>query len=243
MPKLESLSIFFPFYNDEKTVAKQIRDAYQFGLQVTSDLEVIAIHGGNSKDKTYQKILEQKRLYPDLRIIDKSDNKEGYAVIKYGFKAAKKDWVFYTDGDSQYRLNELKKLVEKQTQTIADVVNGYKLKRHDSFIRKTIGSVYNLILHKLYPIPISDLDCDFRLMKKSYLNKIRLSSKSGAICLELILKLQNVGATFAEVGVHHYPRAYGKSEFFNFSSIFKSLLENIIFFLQQRPLLKDRKGN
>ncbi len=136
MKKLKSLSIFFPFLNDEQTVKTAINLAYSIGKKLTDDLEVIAINGGKSKDKTFAEIKKQKKNHPDLIIIDKSDNSEGYAVIKYGFTKASKDWIFYTDGDLQYDVRDLKKLVDKQIKTNADVVNGFKDKRSDNFWRK-----------------------------------------------------------------------------------------------------------
>ncbi len=233
MKKLTSLSIFFPFFNDEKTVKKQIGEAYTYGKQVTDHLEVIAIHGGNSIDKTFEKILDQKKVYPQLKIINKPKNNEGYAVIKYGFYVATKDWVFYTDGDSQYHLDELKKLVTHQEKTHADVINGYKSERQDSLIRKILGSFYNNLLHVFYELPISDIDCDFRLIRKMYVKKIQLNSTSGAICLELILKLKKAGAKFSQIEVSHYARIYGKSSFFRLTSILRSLQENVLFFLDK----------
>src|SRR5207248_636128 len=102
MKKLSSLTIFFPFLNDEGTVAKAISDAYFYGQHVAQKLEVIAIHGGRSHDKTLSEIKKQKKIHSDLIVIDKTENNEGYAVIKHGFAKASKDWVFYTDGDLQY---------------------------------------------------------------------------------------------------------------------------------------------
>jgi putative flippase GtrA len=211
--KLSSLSIFFPFYNDEGTVRKQIEQAYEIGKNIADDLEVIAIHGGNSRDNTFSKILEMKKEFPNLIIIDKSDNKEGYAVIKYGFAAATKDWVFYTDGDAQYHLDELPLLVEKQFKTNADVVNGYKKNRADGFVRFILGDLYARFSRFIFELPIRDTDCDFRLIRKSALSKIKLVSQNASILGELIKKLEIAGAKFAEVPVSHYARVYGRSNY------------------------------
>jgi len=213
MKKLPSLTIFFPFLNDEKTVATAIDLAYSEGKKVTDDLEVIAINGGKSKDNTFLEIKKQKKKHPDLIIIDKVENKEGYAVIKYGLTKASKDWVFYTDGDLQYDIKELVKLVDKQKKTGTDVVNGYKKNRNDNMLRKILGFSYQKISRYLFKLPIRDLDCDFRLIKKSYLKKINLKSRNSSILLELIKKLEKIGAKFSEVEVSHYPRRYGQSNY------------------------------
>ena len=113
-----------------------------------------------------------------------------------------------------------------------DIVNGYKLTRSDPLIRRVIGSLYNWLLHRFYPLPISDVDCDFRLIRKSLLNKITLSSTSGIICLELIVKLKKQGARFTEVGVHHYRRLFGKSQFFTLGNVWKTLHEHVLFLVR-----------
>ncbi len=224
MKKLNSLSIFFPFFNDEGTVEKQIRDAYLFGSRCAKDLEVMAIHGGKSKDKTWEKILRMKQKYPNLKILNKSNNTEGYAVIKYGLGRAKKNWVFYTDGDAQYHLNELPKLVKKQFETEADVVNGYKTDREDPLIRIFFGGAYRIICKFLFNLPIRDINCDYRLIRRSYLKKIFLVSRDAVLLPELIKKLEITGAKFAEVPVKHYQRIYGKSNFHVLSLTIEQIL-------------------
>lgn len=214
MTKINGLTIFFPFLNDEATVTRQIICAYTIGKKITNNLEVIALHGGNSEDNTFGKIKEMKLIYPNLKIINRKSNKEGYAVIKYAFKKASKDWIFYTDGDAQYHLEEdLPKLVNKQLETNATVVNGYKIRRHDSFLRVLLGNIYRLLAKFIFHLPIRDVDCDFRLIKKSLLDKINLESKDASILPEMIKKLQFVGGKFSEVPVGHFSRNYGKSNY------------------------------
>ena len=236
---LSSLSIFFPFYSDEGTVERQISNAYRTGAVLTEDLEVIAIHGGASKDGTFQKILEAKKKYPRLIIVDKADNKEGYAVIKHGFAASTKDWIFYTDGDAQYHLEEdLPKLAEKQIETGADVVNGYKKDRGDNLIRTFLGNGYAFFSRLLFRIPIRDTDCDFRLIRKIVMNNITLESKDASILPEMIKKLEMAGAKFVEVPVNHYEREYGKSSYTAFGLLKEKLIGDIKLFLKMRKLIK-----
>jgi len=224
MVKLKSLSIFFPFYNDAGTVEDQIKGAYKIGNQVADELEVIALHGGNSKDDTYERILALKTRYSDLKVVNKRDNKEGYAVIKHGFQAATKDWVFYTDGDAQYNLEDLPLLVRKQIETGADVVNGYKIKRKDNLARVFFGEIYRMLAQTLFRLPIRDVDCDFRLINNKILKEITLESKDASILPELIIELTLKKAKFAEVPVRHGPRIYGKSNYTAFSLIKEKLI-------------------
>lgn len=212
MQKLTSLTIFFPFFNDAGTVEMAIRKAYQFGPQVATKLEVIAIHGGNSHDQTFQEILKMKKKYPSLRVLNCEKNRDGYAVIKHGFLAAKHDWVFYTDGDLQYRVEELPKLVEHHFVSGADVINGYKSQRADNPVRILFGSIYAKWGKELFQLPIRDLDCDFRLIRRKFLPQYFLTANA-AILAELIIGLVKNHATFAEIEVTHQPRIYGHSNY------------------------------
>lgn len=233
MKKLESLSIFFPFLNDEGTVSRQIHLAYSIGKRLTDNLQVIAIIGGKSRDRTASRIKEMKEIYPTLKIIDKSRNKEGYAVIKHGFNNANKKWIFYTDGDAQYHLEtDLERLIEKQQKTNADVINGYKKSRRDAFVRVLLGNLYAKFSKTILQLPIRDVDCDFRLIRKSYISKINLESTDSTILPELIKKLQIAGASFAEIPVSHYPRIWGNSNYNIPDLIREKLLGDIRFFFE-----------
>lgn len=237
--KLNSLTIFFPFLNDEGTVKKAIDDAYFYGRKFANKLEVIAIHGGKSKDNTLNEILKQKTKYHNLIVIDKTHNMQGYAVIKHGFKKASKQWVFYTDGDLQYDIKDLEKLIKAHYRSHVDVVNGYKLKRRDNISRIILGYPYQIISKYLYKLPIKDLTCDFRLIRKSKLNKISLNAKNASILLELIMKLQYVKSKFIDVPINHKKRKYGKSNY----NIFNLFIERTIKELQTYMFLRKRLYN
>lgn len=210
---LPSLTIFFPFYNDAGTVNRAISDAYKWGNVVSKKLEVIAIHGGPSKDHTLAEIKKAKRKFPNLIIVDKSDNTEGYAVIKHGFKKAKNEWIFYTDGDLQYTLQDLPKLVAVQKQTGADVVNGYKIARGDNIIRTFLGNGYVLFTKLLFRPPVRDVTCDFRLIRAKYIRSLSLRSTNASILVEMLTKMRRKGARFAETPVDHHERTYGHSSY------------------------------
>lgn len=222
MKKISSISIFFPTLNDANVLPDLISKAFTAARLVTHNVEVIIVNDG-STDDTKNVVKKLQKRFPALRVITHTTNQGYGAALISGFNASKKDWVFYTDGDGQYDPMELTKLVKKAKPNI-DVVNGYKTKRADSWIRTVTGNLYNWFAHRIYPLPIADLDCDFRLIRRSKLQKIHLTSSSGAICLELVTKLQKAGARFTEVPVSHYPRRFGNSEFFRFHHLKKTLL-------------------
>ncbi len=230
MNKLNSLSIFFPCLNDGQSLSFLIPKAVESASKFTKNIEVIVVDDG-SWDNSLSMLNSLNRKYP-LRIISHKKTLGYGAALIDGFKNSKKDWIFYTDGDGQYDPSELGKLVERVTEGV-DVVNGYKLNRSDSLIRRLVGDFYNFALHKIFPLPIYDIDCDFRLIKRSIIQKLDLKYKSGAICLELILKLKRANASSAQAGIHHYKRSYGSSKFFNFKNIFETIIrDNVRLFFE-----------
>ena len=67
------------------------------------------------------------------------------------------------------------------------------------------------------------MDCDFRLMRRAVLRPVVLTRSSGVICVELMKKVQDHGFRIAQVPVHHFHRSYGKSQFFNFRRVARTL--------------------
>jgi glycosyltransferase involved in cell wall biosynthesis len=138
----------------------------------------------------------------------------GYGgALRSGFEAATKEWVFYTDGDAQYDVTELKLLWEAREG--ADMVNGFKISRSDPLHRIVVGRIYHFMVKTAFGLETRDVDCDFRLVRRSVFDKIRLTRDSGLICVELVTKVEKSGHTVHYVPVHHYHRLHGRSQFFN----------------------------
>src|SRR4051795_3147196 len=221
--KPAGLSVFFPAYNDSGTIASMVIRAVQAASDLTPDYEVIVVNDG-SADSTPQIVDELARTYPHVRVVHHPKNRGYGGALQTGFRSATKEFIFYTDGDAQYDPAELADLWAKMTPA-ADLVNGYKISRSDPIHRIAIGRVYHHIVKLLFGLTVSDVDCDFRLMRRSIFEKIDLEKTSGVICLEMMKKIQDAGFRIVEVPVHHYHRAFGKSQFFNFRRIGKTAVD------------------
>src|SRR5713101_4085810 len=218
--KLAGLSVFFPAYNDSGTIASMVIRAVQAASELTPDYEVIVGNDGSS-DATATIADELARTYPHVRVVHHPKNRGYGGALQTGFRSASKDLIFYTDGDAQYDPAELSALWEQMTPE-ADLVNGYKISRSDPLHRIIIGRVYHHIVCLLFGLKMRDVDCDFRLMRRAIFERIDLEKTSGVICLEMMKKIEDAGFRIVEVPVHHYHRAFGKSQFFNFPRIAKT---------------------
>ena len=215
-----SLSVFFPAYNDSGTIASLVIRALQTAAELTPNHEVIVVNDG-STDSTAQILHALTLVYPALRIVTHPVNRGYGGALRSGFAAASKDIIFYTDGDAQYDPGEMD-LLWQQMRPGVDLVNGYKISRSDPWHRILIGRMYHHIVKTMFGLTVRDVDCDFRMMRRSIFDKVRLEKNSGVICLEMMKKITDAGFRIAEVPVHHYHRAYGKSQFFNFRRLFRT---------------------
>ena len=224
--RLSSLTVFYPCYNDGGTIATMIIRAMQVAPTVTDDFEVLVINDG-SEDDSALVLNEMLRIYPEhLRVVHER-RPSGYGgVLQKGFSLSRKDWVFYTDGDAQYDPRQLVVLADRAQDGI-DIINGYKIKRRDPLHRIWIGLAYQYFVKLAFGLKIRDVDCDFRLMRRSIFDTVHLESRSGTITFEMIKKFQDAGFVFAEAPVLHYYRQYGVSQFFNFRRVFRTLLDLI----------------
>ena len=210
----ESLTVFFPCYNDAGTIGTLVAGAHLVGQRSGRDLEILVIDDG-SRDSSREILEELKLRYPELVTVYHEGNRGYGAALRSGFERATKELVFYTDGDGQYDVLELEKLLPVMQEGV-DVVNGYKISRSDPWHRIVIGEVYLLLMRLLFRFRVRDVDCDFRLIRRRALQALTLRHSSGVICLELVRKLELAGFRFVDYPVHHYHRAHGRSQFFNF---------------------------
>jgi glycosyltransferase involved in cell wall biosynthesis len=220
--RFPSLSVFFPAYNDAPSLPKLIGRTFEVLRAHVDDYEVIVVNDG-SYDRTAEVLAQLQRLHgPALRVVTHARNRGYGGALRSGFAAAAKRYVFYTDGDGQYDVGELPRLLES-VGPATGLVNGYKLERHDPPHRIWIGSAYNAFARLLFRIRIRDIDCDYRLIRRDILDRVRLTSTSGTICVELVRKLELSGCEVLEAPVRHYPRLHGRSQFFRLRSLAQTL--------------------
>ncbi|MBI5620877.1 glycosyltransferase family 2 protein [Candidatus Gottesmanbacteria bacterium] len=219
-----SISIFFPCFNDRKTIGKLVKDAYEILMKYTDTPEVIVIDDGSTDGaRAFLKKLK-KTIYPDLKLIFHPKNLGYGAALSHGFSNATGELIAYTDGDGQYDIRELPRLLALMDGEVS-FVNGIKEERHDPIERIILGNLYKFVARWMFWLPIINVDCDFRLVKRAVTEKIQLKTTSGTVCVCLVKKAELAGAIFAEVTVSHYPRAHGQSQFFTLPRLTHTLTE------------------
>lgn len=214
-----SVSIFYPCYNDWGTMGSMVLFTLETAERLGIDYDLTIIDDG-SDQQTLELLDRIEREFPAVRIVRHSKNVGYGAALRSGFAAATKEWIFYTDGDAQYDVRELDRLLEKAGPDV-DVVQGYKIQRHDPLHRIIIGRIYHWIVKTTFGLTVCDTDCDFRLIRRTVFDTVKLQHNSGVICAEMMMRITRAGFRIIEVPVHHYQRAHGKSQFFNFPRLFR----------------------
>jgi glycosyltransferase involved in cell wall biosynthesis len=224
-----SITVFLPAFNDEQSIAALVTNALATLSSLSDDFEVLVVNDGSS-DSTHAVLDRLASQFPNVNVIHHERNLGYGAALRSGFTHASKELIFYTDGDGQYDVRELAVLYPLMTRTVS-VVNGYKIKRSDNRARIVIGALYNWLARVLFNLPIRDVDCDFRLMRRQAVQELDLVSSSGVICVELVRKLAVAGCLFVETPVHHYSRKHGRSQFFTFRRIAKTAVDFFMLWL------------
>lgn len=230
MNEKPSISVFFPFLNDWGTVGSLVGLAVSTVSKLTDDWEILIINDGSRKEdrealgmiiNATMKQCNNETIRKRIKIVDHETNRGYGGALRSGFEASKKEMIFYTDCDAQYDPRELANLYKALKPDIG-MVNGYKIKRSDPWFRIAAGRIYHYLVKFAFRLPLRDTDCDFRLIRKSVFNKIRLFENTGTICVELVKKIDHEGYKIAQIPVHHYWRASGQSQFFNFERLTKT---------------------
>ena len=223
---IDSLSVFFPTYNEEANIKNTVEKAKTVLTDLVSEWEIIIINDG-SADNTKQILEEFVRSDRQIRIINHEVNR-GYGVsLRSGFYGAKYPWIAFTDSDGQFDFKEISAFIEKQQETNADLVIGYYKKRQVSRFKVITSRMWEIAVMLLFGLNLRDIDCGFKLISKKVIDEIpKLESERGAfISSELLIKAKKMGFKIVEIPVTHLPRLQGKGTGRNFKVILQSFID------------------
>jgi len=204
-----SLSVFFPAYYDENNIGKVVGSAVEVLEEMRlKDYEITIIEDG-SPDGTAAVADALALKYPKVKVIHHAKNLGYGATLREGFTTARLDYVFYSDGDNQFDLRELKKFVAMIPYS--DIVVGFRKKKQYSTYRKVTSLVYNYVLRWFFEVDYVDIDCAFKLFRRDLFDNITIKTEDAFIDAEIMIKAYLLGYTSTEIGVRHLPRVDGIS--------------------------------
>jgi glycosyltransferase involved in cell wall biosynthesis len=208
--RLNGLSFFFPALNEEHHVAAIVDDALAVLPRFADDLEVTVVDDGSS-DRTGAIADELAKKDPRLRVIHHGTRRGYGGAVRSGLASATKPWIFFTDGDRQFALEDLGRLIAASDGF--DAVVGYREKRADPPRRLFVAWVYNRLIRLLFGGGWRDVDCAFKLFRRDVFTRVplaRIRSNGAFFSPELLITLRHSGVRVRQVGVRHFPRTAGE---------------------------------
>jgi len=228
-----SLSIFFPCYNEKDSVQPLTEKTLSVAATLCDDFEIILVDDGSS-DGTSERIDELAARHSQVRAVHHPHNQGYGAALQSGFRAASKAYVFYTDGDGQFEIGELSRLLPLIAD--CDIVSGYRLKRQDNVFRKINAFCWTRLVCFLFKMNIKDIDCAFKLYNREIFDAIEMHSTGALIDTEILARAVRKGYTIKQIGVHHYPRTTGQQTGANVKVILRAFKE---LFKLRKEILKS----
>ena len=205
----KSISVALPAYNEEANIEKMLRDVLEVLPKYFQDFEVIVVDDG-SRDGTADVVAALAERHERLRLIRHPRNRGYGAAVWSGLTSAQKDLLFFTDSDRQFDLQEIRKLLEAADES--DLVIGFRSPRRDPLMRKLNGWGWSLLVTVLFGYTARDIDCAFKLLRRSVIDRLRdrVHSRGATFSAELLVRAKNAGFRIREVALRgHRPRTAG----------------------------------
>ena len=206
-PTLPGISIVLPCHDEAENVAAMVEDARAAARRVADAFEVIVVDDG-STDATLLIARAAATRMPELRIVTHEANRGYGAAVRSGFEAARMPWVFLVDADRQFDLDQLDGFVPSAARY--DVIAGRRVQRADALSRRAAAGAWNVLMRRLFGIPVHDVDCAFKLIRRDLLQSLSLTAEGAMLSTELIVRCMRAGARIEERDVLHLPRAAGR---------------------------------
>ncbi|MEO8272729.1 MAG: glycosyltransferase family 2 protein [Chloroflexota bacterium] len=206
--RLPALSYFFPAHNEAANLAGLVEEALATLPSLAERFEILIVDDG-SKDATPALADELAAAHPEVRAVHHPVNMGYGAALRTGFAAAQFDHLAFTDGDRQFKVADIGRLIARLQAGSADAVVGYRIQRADPLVRTVYARLYRLANRIFFGLRVRDVDCACKLFRRAALEGVSVESGGAFFSAELLIKLRARGRRIDEVGVPHYPRTAG----------------------------------
>lgn len=225
MKKLDSLSIFFPFWNEEENVERVVLAAIPIAKKIADEWEIIIVDDGSS-DKTPEIANKLAKDNEFVRVARHVPNRGYGAALKEGFSNCRYDFVVFTDGDGQFDFSQIDRFIKEIWNN--DIVVGFREKRRDNLVRHVLMNMLKIWDFTFFGFRFKDIDCGFKMFRKSAIDQIMpLSSEGAMITTEILAKAKKKNLKIAQVPVTHYKRLHGKESGADLFVITRAILESM----------------
>ena len=226
MPR--SISVVVPFFNEEETL-ERLHEMIATTLSgADCNFELILVNDGSTdlSAMVAQKLVE---THPGVSLINFRTNFGKAAALSAGFKRARGEVVITMDADLQDDPNEIPRFLAEIDRG-ADVVTGWKQKRHDPLNKTLPSKVFNAVVSSIFGLRLHDYNCGFKAYRRLVLPHLNLYGELHRFTPAL---LHSLGFRIAEIPVTHHPREHGHSKY-GWNRLIKGMIDLFTVLLSTR---------
>ena len=205
------ISVVIPLYNEAESLPElaawiqQVMDDHRFSY------EIIMVDDG-STDESWTVIEGLKTGNPKISGVKFRRNYGKSAALNVGFAAAQGEVVITMDADLQDSPDEIPELYRRITQDGADLVSGWKQKRHDPPSKTIPTKLFNSVTRRMSGIHnLHDFNCGLKAYRKEVVKNIEVYGEMHRY-IPVIAKWAGFRRIDEQV-VQHFPRKYGSTKF------------------------------
>ena len=216
------LSLVYPVFDEADNIAELLSESLRLAPKLSSDFEIVVVDDG-SRDGSARIIEERRRAEPRIRVVRHSLNRGYGAALHAGLREARGEFVFFSDADLQFDLEELSTLFAHARNF--DIVAGYRLHRRDPWPRRVIGWSWSALVRALFDLQVRDIDCAFKIFRRHVIDAIPIESIGAFINTEILVRADRAHFRIHQVPVAHRRRRYGRQSGANPKVILRAFVE------------------
>jgi len=235
---LSGLTLVLPVHNEAENLVWLLPHAAAVLAGLARHPDLVIVDDGSTDGSGELATTLARELGMPLRVV-RHEQKSGYGkTVGDGLRAARGDFVAFTDADGQFEIADLARLVPLLDR--ADLAAGWREERRDAWARELVSWVFNTLVAVLYRLPYRDVDCALKLMRREVLDSLTLEARSALINAELYYKARYAGWRIAQVPVPHHPRVAGRRSGARPRAIARAIKELLVFRVRIRRSLPPR---
>jgi len=202
-------SLVVPFYNEAGNILPLVGDAVEVLGTLGGPFEIILVNDG-STDGTAVEIAACLARWSQCRALHQPRNLGQATALLDGLRAARGAYVLAMDGDGQNDPRDLPQLLAPVEAGTLDVACGWRHDRHDSWLRRKMSRLANVVRSRVLGDHLHDSGCQLRVLRREVVPALfpfeLLQSFLPAIAMA-------AGFRVGEFRVRHHPRTRGEAKY------------------------------
>jgi glycosyltransferase involved in cell wall biosynthesis len=196
-------------FDEEANVGTLLEHALALAPRLADEFEVIVVDDG-SRDGSAAVVRAIARRDARVRLLQHPRNRGYGAALRSGLRAARGEWIFFSDADLQFDLGEIEQLLAHTDEF--DIVAGHRAPRRDPAGRRVLAWGWGLLVRGLFDLRVRDIDCAFKLFRRSVIDALEMASIGAFVNTEILVRARSAGFRIREVPVSHRPRPAGRAK-------------------------------